>query len=344
MSEAKKSDSKKATTGAKKIDAKVEEGSKEKKAGPASILDGNKKENSKTENSQKDAKDKKMPKLDPRKDKSGLEKENTSKTIENKEDDPDYLKISKVKNPEELPKEKQSEVQALLKMLALEYSNIAKLFSKTIDQGLIKMEGDADFTAKLIKQNIYYKTLQDLCKTVSHCARESFVQVTSIFKHLERNLTNQIDSKHEITQLTNDAEIINKSLIDIEKKISVTFYHKCNEEMSQKRNKHEIVTVKGLDSETEHRLLSANYLKKDTKKEKKEGDSPAAHATDVKVNRTTCEGLIDKIFVGTKQLSTTKKEKSDLKEEHALAFNDYRKRFQIKSSPDTVVKGMGILS
>jgi hypothetical protein len=321
-------------TDSKKEVPNVEEKSKEKIAGPTAKADDPKKELSKVEEASKDDKSKKVePKT------SLGEIPTTEEAIKQPKPDDAKLEEPKPAPPEKKPKHVPEDVTALTKSITAEFAKTSALFASYLDRSFKAINDAPEAVEKLKKANKYYRTMEAICKAAHACAKDTFAQVTSTFEEVNGLLTSQLGIKDVGSSLIKETAEVKILFERADKELKAVFEKKVKDEVAQGMKGYETVTMKGLDTEAEHRLLSANYSKKSLGKES--GSNGAAERS--KVKREVAAGVYDKVFVGYKNLSVAMAVRRDKNSDKTAAFGEYRRLFELKSQPDVILKGMGTL-
>lgn len=338
MSEVKKPSTKKSEPS--KTDTPREDAEpKEKKAGPKAKKDDTKKDIPKVDEGSKEAKDIKNKKGDIKKDPEEINKKNDTAPKEGSAEVGDQKgKPIEEKTKEEKPKSLlSSEVDSLQKSITDEFGQIASFFTKSL-QKAIKSVSDTPETIKMLQKNhMNDRSMEGICKAAQHCAKETFTRVSSTFEEVNRQLKKQ-GIKEAESSTAKDAEELTVLIAKIDREFKTVFEEKCKLELAESMKGFETVTMKGLDTDAEQRLLSANYALKSAEKNK----AGLAGAVDgSKVKRTVVAGVFDKVFVGYKDLSVSMAIRRELNSDKSDEFKFYQQYFSLKPCPDMVLKGMG---
>lgn len=333
MSDAKKAVTKK-TDDAKKDPPKGDSEPKEKKAGPNPKADDPKKDISKTDDKPKDAA--------PKKDDSKKDLDSKPKQIDSSPKEGSVgAGDPRGKTPDTKQKDlKTAEIQALAKSITDEFNQISALFSKNLEKTLKAVSESPEAVEKLQKNHTYFRTMEGVCKSAQACAKETFAKVVSTFDQMNSQLVKTSGVKESASTGSQQTEELVSLIAKVDREFKTVFEEKCKEELEQSKKGFETVTMKGLESQSEQRLMSANLAIKNQDKNKS-GHKGAVEES--KVKRTVLSGLFDKDFVGYKNLAVSMEIRRDLNSEKTENFRHYKKYFVLKATPDTVLKGMGRL-
>ena len=340
MSDVKKPASKPSTDASKKDLPKVDETPKDKKAGAGDKNPESKKDLPKVDEG---SKNKAGSKKDLDESKKATDPGKVQKDDGSKKPTGDGSKPSETKDqsPDSKQKVLQPEIQNLIKSIIQEYGQVANLFNKSLEKTISALTGTPEQIQKLENINMYYRSLDSVCRAAQKCVHESFNSVTSTFKDLEKQLSKPLELKEGSITQAQETEELSKLITKIDLEIKGIFEDKRNEEIAEGKKGYETITVKGLDNDAEQRLHSANYSKKSPTKNK-DGDHEGA-AERSKVKREVTKGLFDKTFVGYKNLAVSMAMKRAHSSDKTALFKEYQKLFELKSSPDIILKGMGSL-
>lgn len=306
---------------------------KDKKAGPKSKKSDSKKDLGRVEEASKASKDGKASKADSKKDLDGEAppqkeggKENSAQAAGQRETDEGHQQRSA----------ETAKVHALAKSITDEFQQIAAYFCKNLD-GAIKAASNPEAAPKLAKNHLYFRSLEGICRSAQDCARETFARVASSFEASSASLSKHVGVDVR-SSLAKEAKELTELVAAVDREVKAVFAQLCRDELAESRKGYETVTVEGLDSKAEQRLMSANFAMKSAERGKA-GEQAAVEAT--KVHRSVLPGLFDKVFVGYRDLSVSMAARRELKSEKTEQFLLYKKYFELKACPDVVVKGMG---
>lgn len=154
---------------------------------------------------------------------------------------------------------------------------------------------------------------------------------------MRHQIGKHFDPNDSSSSLAKETEELTHLIAKVDQQIKTVFEIRCKAELEESRKGYEVVTMKGLDSDAEQRLMSAKYGVKSTDKNKKADGA----AEESKVKRTVAPEVFDKVFAGYRDLSVSMAVRREQKSEKTEQFKNYQRYFELRPLSDIILKGMG---